>query len=475
MVKKNKSNKNRKVRKPSKGGKSKKKNHVKVNVKVNVITQEEQLAIKQFCDNRIDLRVSLLKEIHALIGTRDELQKNLEELMVPIDAPERKELSDKLDRVKVQHGLTEKRLEGTSESFYETAAFKKVVEQLTQLGGERTTLMEQLESSEEKTPLEARLKQIETESKQLQDVLGNIINKIIKEQSGYDAKNAERLSDEKYHEMVATLTDLAGQMWADVKKKVKEDPAFMDISDKDKLKYFREDLDYDEFMNEYPVMTRYMVCMGQYSSKAFKRFLDKVRRVKHPEKCEKGYKEDQWVRRQADYVQYLWEAYQKSHINSSERKMVWQDAYKNLKGEFDDFRDKYKAVEEATKEEKKVLKASNTRDLLKRLAGGEQTLSEEETIKLISQLEEKVCKSAFRKVMTQLKDSAKYIEAVCSGKGTGPDEEDPAGKPRIIMTEHVKDESMDTIPEALVQGIDAEDMSKHAPIGEDMPALEPVE
>ena len=79
--------------------------------------------------------------------------------------------------------------------------------------------------------------------------------------------------------------------------------------------------------------------------------LDKIRMVMHPppDKREKNYMEDQWIRRQADYVRFLWEAYQKGHFNNAEAKFIWEDSYTKLKGEFDDFRNIYKQVENDTK------------------------------------------------------------------------------------------------------------------------------
>ena len=269
-----------------------------------------------------------------------------------------------------------------------------------------------------------------------------------KEQQELNAAN--EASNEQYKEMVEKLTGIGTKMWKELKQLVKDNPAFMEWSDKKKLSHFRDELKYDEFMNEYPVMTRYMVCMGQYSTKAFKRFLAKVRSIRHPVNCEKGYKEDQWVRRQADYVQYLWEAYQKGHYNTTERNYIWQDAYKNLKGEFDDFRDKYKEIEESTKKEKEKIKASNARDLLERLAGGEQSIEEDEAKQLIFTLTNKLYKHRFNKAMKELVSDATYVDPVCEDIGQGPEEVDEKNQPKIVMTEHVAEDRMADIPEEYV-------------------------
>jgi len=275
--------------------------------------------------------------------------------------------------------------------------------------------------------------QLETNSSltELSEDTKESINKQIKDQT---------------NEAIHVLMEQASQMWKVVKEHVKEHPEFMDIKDMEKLQYFRKEKNYDEFMDEFPVMTRYMICMGQYSGKAFKRFLSKLFNIRKQYMAEtQEVKHDQWLRLQADYVQYLWEAYQKGHYNTAERKFVWQDAYKNLKGEFDDFQDKYKAIEKYTKEEKEKLKADNARDLIKRLSEGQQTLTEEQTKMLIYKLTDKVYKNKFNKVMNDIDANIKTTPAVTSQMGQGKEQNPNA--PRIIMTEHVDEDKMDQIPQ----------------------------
>ena len=223
-------------------------------------------------------------------------------------------------------------------------------------------------------------------------------------------------------------------MWAAVKKHVKANPDFKDVEDKKKLDLFRQSFKTE--MEEHPIVTRYMICLGQYRSKAFRRMLEKTKRLVHPppEKREKGYMEDQWIRRQADYVQYLWEEYQRGHYNSAERKWVWQEAYNRLKGEFDDFRDMHKEIEKRIEEEKKTLAGRNVRDLLVRLKSGKQQLSEEEQEYLRHELRNVLIKSNFRVVLKQLKDTVPEVEPVCVAQGQG--EEVDERKKQITVIEN---------------------------------------
>jgi hypothetical protein len=268
------------------------------------------------------------------------------------------------------------------------------------------------------------------------------------DQDQSDIDNIKKMSKAKDEKTVEELIKMATDIWVVLKKLIKTDPSFTELPDKKKLDHFRTKLGYAEFMNEYPVTTRYMICMGQYSTKAFKRFLNKIRLTIHPpaNKRDKGYMEDQWVRRQADYVQYLWESYQKGHYNNAERSWIWKDAYKNLKGEFDDFRDKYKSIEKSTKEEKVKHKASNARDLLERLRTGEQTLSKDDTISLLKLLKNKLYKRNFSNTLLDMMTKVKYIESSCEGYGIGPEAVTDSDKPVIRMIEHIDASRMSEIP-----------------------------
>lgn len=247
-----------------------------------------------------------------------------------------------------------------------------------------------------------------------------------------------------------TLSQKMDSMWDVLKKHIKKTPSFMELDDKEKLKYFREDLNYKELMNDHPIVTRYLVCMGQYSSKAFRRFLYKVKTtpMPPPQLRKKGEMEDMWVRRQADYVRYLWEAYQKGHFSANDAARVWQETYQKLKGEFDDFRNMHKKAEEKVKEDKINFTAQNLKEVLQRIKSGAQHLDPEEEKELISLLKQQLYKRRFITTMEELTKKTRLIEPVCESMGKGntdPDvknkEEDD--KPKITMIETVDSEIYD--------------------------------
>jgi hypothetical protein len=198
------------------------------------------------------------------------------------------------------------------------------------------------------------------------------------------------------------ILKIADAMWLDVKNQAKTNKTYTNMKDKEKLEFFRNKMGHAEFMTEYPIVARYMVCYGQYSTKAFSRMLDKLIMTKHPETRPPGYMEDQWIRRQADYVQYLWEAYQTRHHNNAERQYIWQESYKRLKGEFDDFRNMHKEIEERVKHEKRDLAAKNARELLLRIGEQTQKISSEETTFLLSQLQRLSYKKMMSNCMNEL-------------------------------------------------------------------------
>lgn len=239
------------------------------------------------------------------------------------------------------------------------------------------------------------------------------------------------------------IINKANFMWKEVKDVVKKDATFKTLEDKKKIDFFRKNMGYASFMDDHPIITRYMICMGQYKTSAFKRYLDKVKKTVHPpvDKREKGYMEDQWIRRQADYVQYLWESYQRGHYNNAEKKWVWQNAYQNLRGEFDDFRDMHKDIEARVEEEKSVLAAQNARELLERLKTGSQQLSAEEELVLLRELQNIIIKRKYATTLEELVAKVKLVPSCSSGTGQGPEHE----APKITMIETVDPERMHEI------------------------------
>jgi hypothetical protein len=223
------------------------------------------------------------------------------------------------------------------------------------------------------------------------------------------------ISHQSTSEYITTALAEAHKLWVELKKKGK-DPEFVNLPDKDKIEMFG--VEFHSFNKEFPIVSRYLICMGQYSSKAFKRYLTKIRGFKHPEVREKGYMEDQWVRRQADYVRYLWEAYQRVHVNQSESKEIWQDAYKTLKKEFVDFKSMHDSIEKDLEVEKEKNKVELIKELMSRLSSGDQSLDEKSMKELVEVMKIQLLQQRKENVTNQILKVVPVTEISCEGIGT---------------------------------------------------------
>lgn len=262
------------------------------------------------------------------------------------------------------------------------------------------------------------------------------------------------------------LLDIAQEMWNVVRDLIKNKTGFSQSSDKEKLEFFADKLNYKEFLDEFPVVARYMICLGQYSKKAFGRLLDKVR-IAHnnmppPHQRPKGYAEDEWVKRQADYVRFLWEAYQPPHYDRSQGAAIWQDAYEKLKGEFDDFRLSYDQAEKTVKSNKKKFAIENTKDLITVLKDSDSGLTNADKKEILDILKQRLKPRRIKNIMKEILEKVPLIPAVCEGIGKGETDADTTDQPRqtIKMTEYVDDTRIDEVPEYYLRQDDLDDKYK---------------
>jgi hypothetical protein len=218
------------------------------------------------------------------------------------------------------------------------------------------------------------------------------------------------MSDEKKQDDEKKLqdaaVDIANKLWRDLKKRIIDDPTFVKKSDSEKIDIYQKS-EFNEFYTKYPIVCRYMVCMGQFSNKAFKRYLLKCKSMSAIKHTDKPDAEDEWVQRQADYIRYLWEAYQKQHFNTADAQEIWQQAYNMLTQEFTDFKELHKEVEAKLKIDDKFNKSSMVKELLQRLATEEQSLDANTTTALIKNLEEKLLIQRKNAVSSQIDNDIK--------------------------------------------------------------------
>jgi len=222
---------------------------------------------------------------------------------------------------------------------------------------------------------------------------------------------------------------MANKLWGDIKRRVKEDPDFVNMEDMKKVELYQKG-EFKDFYTTYPIVSRYMICMGQFSNKAFKRFLDKCKVMAKEAKPGEG--EDQWIMRQADYVRYLWEAYQKGRFTTKESQNIWKHSYETLKKEFDDFKNMHKETEEKLKKAEKYNKAELVRELTSRVANNEQKLNDDSEKKLLESLRLKLAQQRRKLLLESIKELPRTQPSrICRGSV----KEEPIERPDTMLAQ----------------------------------------
>lgn len=225
----------------------------------------------------------------------------------------------------------------------------------------------------------------------------------------------DKPTDKPFDAMDASIVE-ANKLWDDIKKRISDDPTFAKKPDNEKVEIYQKSK-FKDFYTNFPIVCRYMICMGQFSNKAFKRFLLKCKSMHSQKSRGDTNAEDTWIQRQADYVRYLWESYQPQHFNTTDAQNIWQHAYKTLTQEFKDFKDMHKDAEKKLQVDEKSNKSELVKELIKRISNDEQSLDDTTTKTLIKKLEDQVSQQRKKKLMAQIKSDIETIppSKVCRG------------------------------------------------------------
>jgi hypothetical protein len=214
--------------------------------------------------------------------------------------------------------------------------------------------------------------------------------------------------------------ETAENLWKDLKTRIQETPEFVKFSDDDKLKIYQNNK-FKDFYTSYPIVCRYAICMGQYSGKAFKKFLQKFKIMQEKTRASnKETKMDEWIKCQASYIKFLYQSYSRKSNNEKESQMIWQQAYTALKKEFADFEKMHEEIEERLKKEEKYNKAEMLKELSYRITNEDQTLSKTSTTQLLNRLKIQVMKQRWNNMISQVKSDVERIQPVCIGRGKVP-------------------------------------------------------
>jgi hypothetical protein len=232
-----------------------------------------------------------------------------------------------------------------------------------------------------------------------------------------------KATDDKDYVKVALIE--AEQIWLNVQVLMKSD-LYANMDDKDKINLIQRD--FAEFYKNFPVVARYMICMGQYKMVAFKRMLYNSEETA-PRSVDKNASKDAneklWIKRQADYVRFLWEEYQevsyktKPEFNTSSDG-IWKQAHTALTDEFKQFRDLHESMKQKIKEDKLVSKKEILYEMGNRIISGQQNLNEDATKTLISKLQTKLFLQRYKKVIAQI-ETIMLIEPTSIGEGINED------------------------------------------------------
>jgi len=247
------------------------------------------------------------------------------------------------------------------------------------------------------------------------------------------------------------LVALASVMWKEMKT-LSKDNDFVSMSDEAKMEKFRSQTKYTEFMTTFPILCKYMICLNNYSKKAFMRLIKKIHMSNKliPDDRKAGYMEDQWIRRRAYYVKFLWEESQQSHWNHKDSQKIWSSTYNILKAERDDFKNKYKDVEHLRKEEEVMMKVQNAREMLDRLVSTKHDVPEQELVLLKESLKDIVIKTRHNKCMKSITETVPIIKHSIIGfgknKNTVQEKSEANSRNTIRMIETVRENDYDKFP-----------------------------
>jgi hypothetical protein len=213
-------------------------------------------------------------------------------------------------------------------------------------------------------------------------------------------------------DVIEASINKADDILSDIKSRIHDDLTFAEMKDCDKLDIYQDK--YKEFYNAYPIVCRYMVCLGQYSKKAFRKFLLKCKNVRHSSenRMDKDYMADQWVMRQSDYIRFLWEDYQKGHYNTKESHGVWSHAYATLTKEFKDFKLQEKNIETQLNIDNKNNKCELVKELVSRISNNEQKIDENSINELLLILKDQSYRQNKKKVLAQIKEDIIKIPSI---------------------------------------------------------------
>lgn len=219
----------------------------------------------------------------------------------------------------------------------------------------------------------------------------------------------------------------AEQIWLNVQILMKSEQ-YKNMTDDEKISLIQRD--FAEFYKNFPIVSRYMICLGEYRSVAFKKMLIKCNETKAPsgkgkeiqtKESQKDLNEKLWVERQADYVRFLWEELQGINFNQDDSNSVWQQTHDSLSAEFLQFKTMHADAEAKIKTDSLAHKKELLYELSERIVSGQQNLNDDTAKALLSKLLDKLYMQRSKKMIKELSLITKPTEVSSEGTGINVD------------------------------------------------------
>lgn len=254
------------------------------------------------------------------------------------------------------------------------------------------------------------------------DDFANAVQKVYLE----NIKNIKESDDEDF---VKVPLIEAEDIWRNVQILIPTDK-YKNMTDEEKIKLIQSD--FKDFYKNFPIVSRYMICLGQYKSNALKRMIIRCKSIKELVSDDvngkdknkdtsdnlppKDLNEKLWIERQADYVQFLWEEFQDEGFDKEEAKKIWSQTHEALSNEFKQFKQLHDDAEKKVKSDDIKHKKELLYEMSGRIVNGQQKLKDESTRDLINKLKDILFKQRFTNTVKQLTQLDKVL-AISEGYG----------------------------------------------------------
>ncbi len=178
----------------------------------------------------------------------------------------------------------------------------------------------------------------------------------------YKIIKTEYSSDDlkKIKEYNQTHIDMAKQLLKKNKEKILNDSNYANLNMQDRIKKMQNEEEFKVFCRTYPIVSKYIIAFGLFSTKAFVKYLNWKSTVRpsdsyRNELIQNQRKQELWKNKYiySIYVKYLYQA-KNPHANLSELNNAYNETVKLLNEETNSFFDKYEKelskIEETKKE-----------------------------------------------------------------------------------------------------------------------------